>query len=65
MTKWKKEIKRHGFKLEKDLPMVPFGEILGIYPALCDEGIRIITEYTFIVSECVIDRSGCIKYNTL
>lgn len=58
MTRWKKAINEHGFKMEKDLPMVPFNEILGIFPVLKNDGIHIITEYTFMISEAVIKRNG-------
>ena len=69
MTRYKKEIKRHGFKLESDLPMIPYDcgnqNILGIYVNLISEGIQILTEYNSLVSEAVIDRAGKIEYYTL
>ena len=62
MTRWKKEINRKGFKLEKDFPMIPFNEILGVYPAVTPEGISIATEYTFAVSYATIERDGSINF---
>lgn len=69
MTKWKKEIKRHGFKLENDYPMIPFDcgsqSILGVYVNILSEGLQILTEYNSLVSEAVIDRAGNINYEIL
>lgn len=69
MTRYKKEIKKHGFKLESDLPMIPFDcgsqSILGIYVNIINEGLQILTEYNSLVSEAIIDRAGKIEYETL
>ena len=69
MTRWKKQIKNKGFKLENDYPMIPFDcgsqSILGIYTNIIIEGLQILTEYNSLVSEAVIDRSGKIEYNIL
>lgn len=69
MTKWKKEIKRHGFKLENDFPMIPYElgsqSILGVYVNIITDGLQILTEYNSLVAEAVIDRAGKIEYNTL
>lgn len=69
MTRYTKFIKEKGFKLEQDLPMIPYDcgsqSILGIYVNLLNEGIQIITEYNSLLSEAIIDRAGKIEYNTL
>lgn len=69
MTKWKKEIKRHGFKLENDFPMIPYDcgsqSILGIYVNILNDGLQILTEYNSLVTEAIIDRAGKINYETL
>lgn len=69
MTRYKKEIKKHGFRLEHDLPMIPYDcgsqSILGIYVNIISEGLQILTEYNSLISEAVIDRAGKIEYNTL
>lgn len=69
MTKWKKEIKRHGFKLQNDFPMIPYDigsqSILGIYVNILTDGLQILTEYNSLVTEAVIDRAGNINYETL
>ena len=69
MTKWKKEIKRHGFKLQNDFPMIPYDlgsqRILGIYVNILTDGLQILTEYNSLVTEAVIDRAGNINYETL
>ena len=61
MTKWKKEIKKHGFKLENDYPMIPFNlgsqSVLGVYVNILHDGLQILTEYNSLVSEAVIDRA--------
>ena len=62
MTRWKKEINRKGFKLEKDFPMVPFNEILGVYPSITPDGISIATEYTFAISYATILRNGTVEF---
>ena len=69
MTKWKKEIKRHGFKLQNDYPMIPFDLgsqiVLGVYVNILHDGLQILTEYNSLVSEAVIDRSGKVNYEIL
>lgn len=69
MNKWKKEIRKHGFKLENDFPMIPYDlgsqSILGIYVSILSDGLQILTEYNSLVTEAVIDRAGKIEYNTL
>lgn len=69
MTRWKKQIKNKGFKLETDYPMIPFDlgsqSILGIYTNIIIEGLQILTEYNSLLCEAVIDRSGKIEYNIL
>lgn len=69
MTKWKKEIKRHGFKLQNDYPMIPFDlgsqSVLGVYVNILHDGLQILTEYNSLVSEAVIDRSGKVNYEIL
>lgn len=69
MTKWKKEIKRHGFKLQNDFPMIPYDlgsqSILGIYVNILTDGLQILTEYNSVVAEAVIDRAGNVKYKIL
>lgn len=69
MTKWKKEIKKHGFKLEHDYPMIPFDcgsqSILGVYVNILTDGLQILTEYNSLVSEAVIDRAGHVNYEIL
>ena len=69
MTKWKKEIKKHGFKLEHDYPMIPFDcgsqSILGVYVNILADGLQILTEYNSLVSEAVIDRAGHVNYEIL
>ena len=69
MTKWKKEIRRHGFKLESDFPMIPYDcgsqNILGVYVNILNDGLQILTEYNSLVAEAIIDRAGKIEYNTL
>lgn len=69
MTRYKKEIKKHGFRLENDFPMIPYEcgsqSILGIYVNLISEGIQILTEYNSLVAEAIIDRTGKIEYTTL
>lgn len=69
MTKWKKEIRRHGFKLENDYPMIPFDlgsqSVLGVYVNILHDGLQILTEYNSLVSEAVIDRSGKVNYEIL
>lgn len=69
MTKWKKEIKRHGFKLEHDYPMIPFDcgsqSILGVYVNILTDGLQILTEYDSLVSKAVIDRAGHVNFEIL
>lgn len=69
MTKWKKQIRRKGFKLENDFPMIPYDcgtqSILGVYVNIISEGLQILTEYNSLVTEAVIDRNGNIEYETL
>ena len=69
MTRWKKEIRRKGFKLENDYPMIPFDlgsqSVLGVYVNILIDGIQVLTEYNSLVAEAIIDRAGCIEYDTL
>ena len=69
MTKWKKEIKRHGFKLQNDYPMIPFDlgsqSVLGVYVNILHDGLQILTEYNSLVSEAIIDRAGKVNYEIL
>lgn len=69
MTKWKKEIKKHGFKLQNDYPMIPFDlgsqSVLGVYVNILHDGLQILTEYNSLVSEAVIDRAGKVNYEIL
>ena len=68
MTRWKKQIRKKGFKLEHDYPMIPYDcgsqSILGIYVNILIDGIQVLTEYNSLVTEAVIDRSGNIEYDT-
>lgn len=69
MTRYKNYIKSKGFRLEHDLPMIPYEcgsqSILGIYVQVLSEGLQILTEYNSLVSEAVIDRAGKIEYDML
>ena len=69
MTKYKKVIRKHGFKLENDFPMIPYDcgsqSILGVYTNILIDGLQILTEYNSLVTEAIIDRNGNIEYNTL
>ena len=69
MTRWKKEIRSKGFKLENDYPMIPYDlgsqSILGIYTNIIIDGLQILTEYNSLVCEAIIDRAGNIEYETL
>lgn len=69
MTRWKKEIRRKGFKLENDYPMIPFDlgsqSVLGVYVNILIDGIQVLTEYNSLVTEAIIDRAGSIEYDTL
>lgn len=69
MTRWKKQIRTKGFKLETDFPMIPFEcgsqSILGVYTNLLSDGIQVLTEYNSLVTEALIDRAGNVEFNTL
>ena len=61
MTRWKNELRRKGFTLECDMPMVPFNGIQSIIPGLWEDGICITTVHASIVITDYIDRQGIIK----
>ena len=69
MNRWKKEVRKHGFKLEHDFPMIPYDcgsqSILGVYVNIVSDGLQILTEYNSLVSEAVISRSGNVEYDIL
>lgn len=60
MTRWKKEIRKKGVKLECDYPMIPFDlgpvTVLGVYD--CKDWPGVIVEYNVDVVKILIGRNG-------